>query len=242
MHSTTHLIIISLIAGLSIGLVFTSVFLRIAKMRIRARGYSDGSQARQPLIDGLQETINEQALEITSLKGQRLNLLREHKHGLDAISQDADARVKLFAQRCLSDHELLWLRRAIKQLEKAGEVHKFLGNSQRERDTNATRAQLQALVSRLQQQESDAASPTDNVRSVIVFGPEACGKTRNAARIAKALGLSKIVDDLQADPRPVELHDTLYLTNEDMSARAGGKAVMTYEEAMQRVAEQEAAA
>lgn len=242
MHPTIQLLAIGLLAGLAIGIALHLVISRTSKARTRAQGYSAGSQARQPVIDELQHSVNEQALEITRLKGQRQNLASNHRIALDSISQDAAARVKLFAQRCLSDHELLWVRRAIKQLEKAGEVHKFLGNSQRERDTNATRAQLQALVSRLQQQESDAASPTDNVRSVIVFGPEACGKTRNAARIAKALGLSKIVDDLQADPRPVELHDTLYLTNEDMSARAGGKAVMTYEEAMQRVAEQEAAA
>ncbi|MEQ9725230.1 hypothetical protein ABRP29_06270 [Pseudomonas sp. WHRI 8822A] len=157
MHPTIQLLVIGLLVGLAIGIAIHLVISRTTKARIRAQGYSAGNQARQPLIDELQHSVTAQAQEITSLKGQRLNLLREHKHGLDAISQDADARVKLFAQRCLSDHELLWVRRAIKQLEKAAEVHKHLGNTQRERDTNATREQLQALVARLEQQAVSAA-------------------------------------------------------------------------------------
>lgn len=168
MHPTIQLLAIGLIAGLAIGIAIHLVISRTTKARIRAQGYSAGTQARQPVIDELQHSVTTQALEITSLKGQRLNLLREHKHGLDAISQDADARVKLFAQRCLSDHELLWLRRAIKQLERATETHTLLGNSQRARDTSATREQLQALVSRLQQQEPAQDAPVSNVATAEV--------------------------------------------------------------------------
>lgn len=163
MHPTIQLLAIGLLAGLAIGIAIHLVISRTTKARIRAQGYSAGSQARQPLIDELQHSITAQALEITSLKGQRLNLVRDQQHALESISRDADARVKLFAQRCLSDHELLWVRRAIKQLEKATEVHKFLGNGQRERDTNATREQLQALVARLEQQEVASTAPAITV-------------------------------------------------------------------------------
>ncbi len=31
-------------------------------------------------------------------------------------------------------------------------------------------------------------------KSIIVYGPQGCGKTRNAARIAKHFGLVKIID------------------------------------------------
>lgn len=156
MHPIIHLLAIGLIAGLAIGIAIHLVISRTTKARIRAQGYSAGSQARQPVIDELQHSVTAQALEITSLKGQRLNLVRDHQHALESISQDADARVKLFAQRCLSDHELVWVKRAVTQLEKAAEVHKHLGNTQRERDTNTTREQLLALISRLQQQTESA--------------------------------------------------------------------------------------
>ena len=44
----------------------------------------------------------------------------------------------------------------------------------------------------------------------VVYGPQGCGKTRNAERIRKALGLRHIVDDWQpGDPTPA---DTLLLT------------------------------
>lgn len=168
MHPTIQLLAIGLLVGLAIGTAIHLVISRTTKARIRAQGYSAGSQARQPLIDELQHSVTTQALEISSLKGQRLNLVRDHQHALESISQDADARVKLFAQRCLSDHELLWVRRAIKQLEKAAEVHKHLGNTQRERDTNATREQLQALVSRLEQQQAANTTPAVTVESAEV--------------------------------------------------------------------------
>ena len=45
---------------------------------------------------------------------------------------------------------------------------------------------------------------------IIVFGPMACGKTRNKEAIAKALKLTKIVDD--GYPVKTIKDDTLYLT------------------------------
>jgi Holliday junction resolvasome RuvABC ATP-dependent DNA helicase subunit len=38
-------------------------------------------------------------------------------------------------------------------------------------------------------------------KSVIVYGPRGCGKTTNATRIAKALGLTKVIDGAEFDPR-----------------------------------------
>lgn len=234
MHSNPHLLLIGALLGLGIGLAFHFVLLRNAKPRIRAQGYSAGSQARQPLIDELQYSINKQALEITSLKGQRLNLMHDHHQALEAISQAADERVQAHTQRCLSDHELLWVKRAIVQLEKSSATYKVIGNDQRTRDTNATREQLQGLVTRM------AAAPSGAQRSVIVYGPEGCGKTRDASRIAEALGLSKIKDDWHRDA-PIEAADTLYLTNY-AGPYITWRNVMTYDEAMQRVAQLEAAA
>lgn len=238
MHPTIQLLAIGLLAGLAIGIAIHLVISRTTKARIRAQGYSAGSQARQPVIDELQHSVNEQALEITRLKGQRQNLASNHRIALDSISQDADARVKLFAQRCLSDHELLWVKRAITQLRAAAIAHGTLGNAQGERDALAVRDKLNATVGRL---ADLAPQPIPAGRSVIVLGPQACGKTRNAARIAKALGLTKIVDDWQPEDALDKQH-TLYLTHHDEAMDMGFRSVMTYDEAMQHVAKQEAAA
>jgi len=48
-------------------------------------------------------------------------------------------------------------------------------------------------------------------KSVIVYGPQGCGKTRHAERIRKHFGLDSIVDDF--DPRKgMMLYGVLYLT------------------------------
>ncbi|ANI16800.1 hypothetical protein A9C11_23755 [Pseudomonas citronellolis] len=76
------------------------------------------------------------------------------------------------------------------------------------------------------------------MKSVLLFGPQGCGKTRNATLIAGALGLTKIVDDWQiGDELPLE--NTLILTNVAPNARPWpGEAwltLMTYNDAMQQV-------
>lgn len=46
---------------------------------------------------------------------------------------------------------------------------------------------------------------------IIIYGPQGCGKTRNADKLAKHFGLSKIVDNY--DGKGSIDQDTLYLTN-----------------------------
>lgn len=55
--------------------------------------------------------------------------------------------------------------------------------------------------------------------SKIVYGPQACGKTRNAATLAAHFGLSHVVDDWQ--PGDEVPPDTLVLTNVDMAGADG---------------------
>jgi hypothetical protein len=76
-------------------------------------------------------------------------------------------------------------------------------------------------------------------RSCLVHGPAGCGKTRSAEVIAKALGLSQILDDWQAGA-PVPLLDTLVLTSADNPAWYFNGRVMTFNQAMQLVDQQEA--
>lgn len=80
---------------------------------------------------------------------------------------------------------------------------------------------------------------TTNVpRSCLVHGPAGCGKTTNAHAIAKALGLSRILDNWDAGA-PVPLLDTLVMTNADNPAWYFNGRVMTFDQAMHLVGRQE---
>lgn len=80
---------------------------------------------------------------------------------------------------------------------------------------------------------------TPTPRSCLVHGPAGCGKTTNAPAIAKALGLSQVLDNWDAGT-PVPLLDTLVLTNADNPAWYFDGRVMTFDQAMQLVGRQEA--
>ncbi|WP_081263191.1 hypothetical protein [Pseudomonas putida] len=77
-------------------------------------------------------------------------------------------------------------------------------------------------------------------KSVLVHGPQGCGKTHNAIAIASALGLRHVRDDWQPG-NPVPLLDTLVLTNAPSPGWHFKGRVMTYDQAMQ-VAQQQGAA
>ena len=74
-------------------------------------------------------------------------------------------------------------------------------------------------------------------KSVLVYGPEGCGKTTHAVVIAKALGLSKIHDDWQPGT-PVDLLNTLVLTSNCENGRHFQRRAMSFDQAMQ-IARQE---
>ena len=89
-------------------------------------------------------------------------------------------------------------------------------------------------------------SPTDTIAhnaagavSWIVYGPEGCGKSINAARIAAALGLTDIVDDW-VPGMPFPSYGCLALTNHgDWADRGYWPQVMSFERAMREVIDYE---
>lgn len=78
-------------------------------------------------------------------------------------------------------------------------------------------------------------------KSVLVHGPQGCGKTSNAPAIAQVLGLSNIQDNWEPGAA-VALLDTLVLTS-FCEARWHFKGrVMTFDQAMQIAAQRGTAA
>jgi energy-coupling factor transporter ATP-binding protein EcfA2 len=69
-------------------------------------------------------------------------------------------------------------------------------------------------------------------KSVLVHGPQGCGKSTHAQSIAMALGLSNVLDDWQAGAA-VPLLDTLVLTNAENPKWYFQGRVMTFDQAMQ---------
>jgi len=71
-------------------------------------------------------------------------------------------------------------------------------------------------------------------QSIIVFGPQGCGKTHNAVVMARHFGLSRILDDQDPfDLPPGIATDTLILTSVDLRGRTehAGCRVMPYQDA-----------
>lgn len=78
-------------------------------------------------------------------------------------------------------------------------------------------------------------------KSVLVYGPQGCGKTTKATVIAKALGLSKIHDNWEPGT-PVDLLNTLVLTSNCKSHLPFQRRIMSFDQAMLVVHQQGTAA
>jgi len=75
---------------------------------------------------------------------------------------------------------------------------------------------------------------TTRHKSVLVYGPQGCGKTRNSKAIAKALGLTTIIDSFEMGNQPWPRNGALLLTSCIPPERFPCRA-MSFEQAMNRV-------
>ena len=65
--------------------------------------------------------------------------------------------------------------------------------------------------------------------SVLLYGPKACGKTKNGAAIAKALGLERVVEaDELARATPLLPDGVLYLTNDPAGVKGCGNMTLMH--------------
>jgi hypothetical protein len=222
------------------------------------KGYGDAAWALSRDTARLEEQL--------ARTGARLaQANREH----DAMLQDADRRIAIYAGRSYTPDDLATLRRAVKQLKAAAMTFAKFPNQaliEQAQFAMTVAEQIEAMASRIEQQfdgNAPAALPTShpeadatllevaaaatsltNGKSWLVHGPEGCGKTRNAQAIADALGLTQIVDNWLPG-QPVPLTKALVLTNQDGPHHPFTRRTLTFDQGMSLVAakaKQEAAA
>ncbi|NVM87602.1 SpoVK/Ycf46/Vps4 family AAA+-type ATPase [Variovorax sp. SG517] len=70
-------------------------------------------------------------------------------------------------------------------------------------------------------------------KSVIVYGPPGCGKTRNAKKLLKGFGLNRVEDCW--DGKHLETVGVLYLTNEVPARFSSSRRAFTLKEALAHV-------
>lgn len=247
MQTTTLLTLI--IAGLVLALIGLAVYSRRSAERARATGYNLGYEDAE---SSNADMAQYQAAEILRLQNQLATNRAEQSQQVDAIMQDCDARIAIYAGRALTTDDIDTLRVVNKQLLLAVQTYTNLKLVEQARFANTAAQRFGQVIDRLAAAlplaPADAildiaAYISPNGKSWLVHGPEGCGKTRNARAIADALGLPDILDDWQPG-MPWPTTKTLVLTNHSLPADAGVR-VLTFEQAMALVAsktKQEAAA
>lgn len=217
------------------------------------QGYDDARKAAADYTTSLEG-------QLANSVGRYAKAKREHDQQL----QDADRRIAIYAGRSYTRTELDSIRRAAKHLKVAAltydqlKVAEILDLSDQAQRHLTVCGELEQIAQRIEDQlegtaptalptsqpEADVAllevaAISDNLtngKSWLVYGPEGCGKTKNAQAIAAALGLTEIVDDWQpGDPAPIT--KALVLTNHlGPDFPAFYRRALSYEQAMSLVA------
>lgn len=215
------------------------------------QGYGDAKKAAADYTTSLEG-------QLANSVGRYAKANREHEQQL----QDADRRIAIYAGRSYTRDELTTIRRAAKQLKLAALTYSQLSTNQvlelsdQARHALTVCGELEQLAQRIEDQlegaaptalpasqpEADAvlldvaaaAASIANGKSWLVYGPEGCGKTKNAQAIAAALGLTEIVDGwLPGDPVPPRKALLLSTEAPDFPTH---KRVLTFDQAMSLVA------
>ncbi len=246
----SHSIQIQIIAALAIiTLIGLAVWAYRAAQKAHVKGYDLGYDDAKR---GHELRIADQQHEIEHLQLKAVNQRTAHQLERDAIIQDADARIAIYAARALTADDLLTLRIVNNQLPLAVQTYTKLNLLDQARFANTAAQRFGQVIDRIADTlpaapasttatttASDiltfAADISPNGKSWLVYGPEGCGKTNNARAIAKALGLTDILDDWQPG-MPVPTTKTLVLTNAEGPFPPFTRRVLSFEQAMSLVA------
>lgn len=255
---TISLITAGVIAAIVIiALLGLAAWARISAETARTNGYDQGYDDAKRAAADYTTSLEEQ---LTGAVGRLAKANREHDQQL----QDADRRIAIYAGRSYTRNELTAIRRAAKQLKLAALTYNQLTTNQvlelsdQARHALTVCGELEQLAQRIEdqlegnaptalpntQQEAEAAlleaaafaAGVPNGKSWLVYGPDGCGKTRDAQAIADALGLTEIVDDWQPGA-PAPITKALVLTNHlGPDHMPFSRRVLSYEQAMSLVA------
>lgn len=255
---TVSLITLGVIAALAIiALLGLAALAYVNAQTARTSGYDQGYDDARKAAADYTASLEEQ------LTGAVCRLAKANRD-IEAQLLDADRRIAIYAGRSYTRNELTTIRRAAKQLKLAALTYNQLTTNQvlelsdQARHALTVCGELEQLAQRIEdqlegnaptalpntQQEAEAAlleaaafaAGVPNGKSWLVYGPEGCGKTRDAQAIADALGLTEIVDDWQpGDPVPVT--KALVLTNHlGPDHMPFSRRVLSYDQAMSLVA------
>lgn len=248
----SHSIQIQIIAALAvIILIGLAVWAYRSAQKAHVKGYDLGYDDAKR---GHELRIADQQHEIEHLQLKAVNQRTAHQLERDAIIQDADARIAIYAARSLTADDLLTLRIVNNQLPLAVQTYTKLNLLDQARFANTAAQRFGQVIDRIADTLPAASASTTgtttttandilnfaadvspNGKSWLVYGPEGCGKTTNARAIAAALGLTDILDDWQPG-MPVPTTKTLVLTNAEGSFPPFTRRVLSFEQAMSLVA------
>lgn len=184
---------------------------RLAKLA-RASGYDQGyDDARQAKLERIELLQGE----LEDLRGLAAELETARRLERDELIQDADRRIAIYARRSnpFTEADQQTLEKAAAQLELLSRTFQGFGSTHNATQASQTAQQTLNMAERLRA-ALHCATDTSNTRSVIVYGPQACGKTRNARAIADALGLKDIRDNW-FHGTPIPRFDALVLTSDE---------------------------
>jgi DNA replication protein DnaC len=240
----SHTIQIQIIAALAvITLIGLAVGAYRAAQKAHVKGYDLGYDDAKR---GHELRIADQQHEIEQMQLKAVNQRSAHMLERDAIIQDADARIAIYAARSLTSADIHNLRIANKQLLLAAQTYTNLKLADQARFANIVAQGVGQMADRITaslptaKPSADdiltfAANVSPNGKSWLVYGPEGCGKTTNARAIADALGLTDILDNWQPNDR-VPTTKTLVLTTETPPFPQFIRRVLSFDQAMSLVA------
>lgn len=229
---TVSLITLAIIGALTIIALLGLAWLAFANAKVaRTSGYDQG-------YDDAKRAAAEHTSSLEEQLASAVGRLAKANRDIEAQLQDADRRIAIYAGRSWTRDDITLLKRGAKQLKLAAITYSEFAQANLAdpaRFALEIGSQLEQLAQRIVQQldgaaltalptsqpEADAAllevaaaaARLTNGKSWLVYGPEGCGKTKNAQAIADALGLTEIVDDWQpGDLAPIT--KALVLTND----------------------------
>lgn len=211
----------------------------------RATGFDEGHEIAHSAAQERIGLLNE---DLCELARKRANDEARHQLERDQLLQDADQRIAAYARRAnpFNEQDLATLTGTVKTLELARNTFAGLQALDKQAEAANQLTFVRAMHDRLQEvlkiqhaeqpvtprRSTKGSRPT--VKSHLVHGPMACGKTRNAQAIADALGLTGILDNWYPG-MPAPLLNTLVLTNSSGPFDPFTRRILSYEEAMQLV-------